>query len=340
MSDSRSSYISIFKATSLFGGVQLYQIFIQIVKSKVIAVLLGPFGVGIMGLFQSGLSLVQQITGMGLSSSAVRDVSEAYGTGDMNRISQTVTSLRRLVWITGLLGLIIVVFTSPFLSKSSFGNYDYTFQFIILSVTLLFDQLAVGQKVLLQGMRRLKDLALCSAVGVTAGLAISVPLYYWLGVSGIAPTLVLTSVCSLCVTWLFARKVKIKKAVITIKETFARGRHMLVMGVSMSFSGILASGVAYVTRGYIQGVGGVEEVGLYQAGHVIITTYVGLVMNSIATDYYPRLASINKANEKCREAVCQQGEIGTMILAPLLTMCLVFMPFVLRIPMEIYSNLS
>lgn len=340
MSDSRSSYISIFKATSLFGGVQLYQIFIQIVKSKVIAVLLGPFGVGIMGLFQSGLSLVQQITGMGLSSSAVRDVSEAYGTGDMNRISQTVTSLRRLVWITGLLGLIIVVFTSPFFSKSSFGNYDYTFQFIILSVTLLFDQLAVGQKVLLQGMRRLKDLALCSAVGVTAGLAISVPLYYWLGVSGIAPTLVLTSVCSLCVTWLFARKVKIKKAVITIKETFARGRHMLVMGVSMSFSGILASGVAYVTRGYIQGVGGVEEVGLYQAGHVIITTYVGLVMNSIATDYYPRLASINKDNEKCREAVCQQGEIGTMILAPLLTMCLVFMPFVLRIPMEIYSNLS
>lgn len=334
MSDSRSSYISIFKATSLFGGVQLYQIFIQIVKSKVIAVLLGPFGVGIMGLFQSGLSLVQQITGMGLSSSAVRDVSEAYGTGDMNRISQTVTSLRRLVWITGLLGLIIVVFTSPFFSKSSFGNYDYTFQFIILSVTLLFDQLAVGQKVLLQGMRRLKDLALCSAVGVTAGLAISVPLYYWLGVSGIAPTLVLTSVCSLCVTWLFARKVKIKKAVITIKETFARGRHMLVMGVSMSFSGILASGVAYVTRGYIQGVGGVEEVGLYQAGHVIITTYVGLVMNSIATDYYPRLASINKDNEKCREAVCQQGEIGTMILAPLLTMCLVFMPFVLRIPVE------
>lgn len=299
-----------------------------------IAVLLGPFGVGIMGLFQSGLSLVQQITGMGLSSSAVRDVSEAYGTGDMNRISQTVTSLRRLVWITGLLGLIIVVFTSPFFSKSSFGNYDYTFQFIILSVTLLFDQLAVGQKVLLQGMRRLKDLALCSAVGVTAGLAISVPLYYWLGVSGIAPTLVLTSVCSLCVTWLFARKVKIKKAVITIKETFARGRHMLVMGVSMSFSGILASGVAYVTRGYIQGVGGVEEVGLYQAGHVIITTYVGLVMNSIATDYYPRLASINKDNEKCREAVCQQGEIGTMILAPLLTMCLVFMPFVLRIPVE------
>lgn len=46
MSDSnQSSYRSIFKATSLFGSVQLFQIIIQIVKSKFIAVLLGPAGV-------------------------------------------------------------------------------------------------------------------------------------------------------------------------------------------------------------------------------------------------------------------------------------------------------
>lgn len=110
---------------------------------------------------------------------------------------------------------------------------------------------------------------------------------------------------------------------------------MLVMGVSMSLSGIFATAVAYITRGYIQSVGGVVEVGLYQAGFSIMTTYVGLVMNAIATDYYPRLASINNDNKKCRQAVCQQGEIGIMILAPLLTICLVFMPFVLKI---LYSD--
>lgn len=336
MSDqNQSSYRSIFKATSLFGGVQVYQILIQIIKSKFIAILLGPTGVGITGLYTSGLQFVQQLTNLGLANSAVRDVAEAHGTGDTLKISKTVTVLRRLVWITGLIGLLAVAIFSPLLSKSSFGNYDYTIPFIILSLTLLIDQLSAGQRVVLQGMRRLKDLAKSSAFGVTFGLITSVPLYYLLGVNGIVPTLLLNSACSLLLSWLYSRKIKTEPVKVTTKETFQQGRQMLIMGISMSLNGIFSTGVAFAIRGYIQNVGGIEEVGLYQAGFAIMTTYVGMIMNAIGTDYYPRLAAINKDNAKCREAVSQQGEIGTMILAPMLTCCLVFMPFVLWI---LYSD--
>lgn len=333
--ENKSSYRSIFKATSLFGGVQVYQILIQIIKSKFIAVLLGPAGVGIMGLYQSGLQLIQQLSSMGLSQSAVRDVSEANGSNDMQRIAKTVTVVRKLVWVTGIFGLVLVACLSPLLSKASFGNYDYTIPFIILSITLLLDQLSAGQKVILQGMRRLKDLAKCSAFGVTFGLITSVPLYYWLGIDGIVPTLILNSLCSMLLSWFYSRKIKVEKVQVTPKQTLEQGKLMLVMGISMSLSGILSTIVAYAIRGYIQANGGVEQVGLYQAGFVIMTTYVGMVMNAIATDYYPRLAAINKDNQKCREAVSQQGEIGVMILAPMLTICLVFMPFVLKI---LYSD--
>lgn len=333
--NNQSSYRSIFKATSLFGGVQVYQILIQIIKSKFVAVLLGPAGVGIMGLYQSGLQLVQQITSMGLANSAVRDVSEANGSNDTQRIAKTVTVVRKLVWITGLLGLIIVACCSPLLSKLSFGNYDYTIPFIILSITLLIDQLSAGQRVVLQGMRRLKDLAKCTAFGVTFGLITSVPLYYWLGIDGIVPTLILNSACSLVLSWLYSRKIKIEKVQVTPKQTLEQGKQMLVMGVSMSLSGIFSTIVAYALRSFIQSDGGVEQVGLFQAGFAIMTTYVGMIMNAIGTDYYPRLAAINKDNAKCREAVSQQGEIGVMILGPMLSFCLVFMPFVLQL---LYSD--
>ena len=162
---SSSSYRSIFKATSLFGGVQVYQILVSIIKSKIIAVLLGPTGVGIQGLYQSGIQFVQSLTSMGLSSSAVRDVAEANATSDGYRIGRTVSALRKLVWLTGLLGLISVAIFSPVLSNYAFGNRDYTIPFILLSVTLLIDQLSAGQKVVLQGKRRLKDLAKASAIG-------------------------------------------------------------------------------------------------------------------------------------------------------------------------------
>lgn len=336
MSESnQSSYRRIFKATSLFGGVQVYQILIQIIKSKFVAVLLGPAGVGIVGLYQSGLQLVQQISSMGLAQSAVRDVSEANGSNDLHRIAKTVTVVRKLVWFTGLLGFIIVACCSPLLSKVSFGNYDYTLPFVILSITLLFDQLCAGQRVVLQGMRRLKDLAKCTAFGVTFGLVTSVPLYYWLGIEGIIPTLILNSLCSLALSWLYSRKIRIEKVEVTPKQTLEQGKQMLVMGISMSLSGIFASIVSYAIRGFIQSNGGVEQVGLFQAGFIIMSTYVGMVMNAIGTDYYPRLAAINKDNTKCSEAVSQQGEIGAMILGPMLTFCLVYMPFILQL---LYSD--
>ena len=232
------SYKSIFKATTLFGGVQLYQILINVIRSKFVAVLLGTAGMGIQGLLQSTLQFVQSISSLGLSGSAVRDVSEANGSGNMEKISRTVTTLRRLVWFTGLAGMIAVMALSPVLSKLTFGSYDYTVPFILLSCILLLDQLASGQRVVLQGLRRLKDLARASAIGATVGLIATVPIYYAFGIKGIVPTLILNSAITLVVTWLFSRKVTVPKAEMTAQETWQEGKLMVKMGIAMSVSGI------------------------------------------------------------------------------------------------------
>ena len=46
--ENRNSYKQSLKATSLFGGVQIFNILIQIIRSKFAAVLLGPEGMGVM----------------------------------------------------------------------------------------------------------------------------------------------------------------------------------------------------------------------------------------------------------------------------------------------------
>ena len=101
MSENLSSYRQIFKATSLFGGVQLLNISIGIVRVKIVAVLLGTTGVGIIGLLNSPLQVIATITGLGISFSAVRDISEAHNQNDMNGIFKTITILRRWSWFAG-----------------------------------------------------------------------------------------------------------------------------------------------------------------------------------------------------------------------------------------------
>ena len=333
--EEKSEYRSIFKATSLFGGVKMFEIIISILRSKIVAMLIGPSGVGIMGLFTSGISLVQSATQLGLNQSAVRNVSEAYGTGDQTRVDYTITVLRKLVWFTGLLGMLAMIVFSPLLSKSSFGNYDYIISFCCLSVVLFCNQISGGQHVLLQGTRKLTYLAKSSLLGHLIGFAVCIPMYWWWGVKGIVPILIIGALTSLGLSWYYARKVEYHPVKLTIKEIWINGSSMVKMGLAMSASGILVALSSYILRSFISSIGGLEEVGLFQAGFAIMTTYVGLVFSAMGTDYYPRLSAVNKDNEKCKEIMNQQAEVGILLIAPLMIICVVFIPLIVLI---LYSD--
>lgn len=326
MSEQQLNYRSIFKATSLFGGVQLYQILVQVIRSKFLALFLGTTGMGINGLYSSTLDLIKKITSLGLSQSAVRDISEASSTRDYETISRTVIVLRRLVWFTGALGTIVVLVLSPLLSKVAFGNYDFAVPFAILSITLLLDQVSAGQKVILQGTRRLKDLARASAIGSTIGLFISIPLYYFFRINGLVPTLVLNSLTMLGLSWFYSRRIKVKPIPVNNHEVLEGGATMLKMGIAMTISGALTAFSSFVIRWFIRTEGGVEIVGLFQAGFVIVNNYVGLVFSALGTDFYPRLAGVSKDNNACMQIVNQQGEVAVLLIGPIICFCLVLMP--------------
>lgn len=331
MTEQQSSYRQIMKATSIFGGVQVFQIIIGIIRSKFIAVLLGPLGMGISGLLTSTTGFVAALTNFGLSTSAVKDVSAAYSTGNEIRLATIVKVFRRWVWVTGLLGTILTAALSPWLSELTFGNRDYTFAFIWISITLLLNQISAGQSVLLRGMRQIRYMAQSAMIGSVIGLFTTIPLYYFYGIKGIVPGIIVTAITSLALTWYYARKLNIKPIYVSKARTIAEGKEMLKMGFMISLSSVITLGAAYVMRLYISNTGGVNQVGLYSAGFAIISTYVGLVFTAMSTDYYPRLAAVAHNNEKSREAINHQAEIAILILAPIILVFLVFINWVVII---------
>lgn len=331
MTDNQKSYREIFKATSLFGGVQAINIVIAVLRSKVVAVLLGPTGMGISSLLISSTDFLGRLTNLGLGTSAVKNVAEAASTGDEQRISRVVTILRKLVWITGLAGMVICAGFSPWLSQITFGNKDYTMAFIWISVTLLFQQLTNGQLVILQGLRKLQHLAQANLFGAIIGLIVIIPLYYFFRLEGIVPAIILISLTAMLLSFFFSHKVGMKSVKITRKETFLEGKEMMRMGFLLSLSGLVSLGVAYVIRIYVSNIGGVDDVGLYNAGFAIINTYTGMIFTAMGTDYYPRLSAASKDNLKTKVMINQQAEIAILILAPILCVFLIFINWVIII---------
>ncbi len=335
MTNQQSSYRQIFKATSLFGGVQVFSIIINIIRSKFIAILLGPLGMGIYGLLTTTTSLIGGLTNFGLGISAVKDVATANSSGNETRIATVVTVIKRLVWVTGTLGAVVMLVLSQWLSQLTFGNYDYTLAFIWISITLLFNQLSTGQLVVLQGMRKLHYLAKASLLGSALGLIITIPLYYRFGIDGIVPSIIIASLISLLLSWYFAKKVKINAIKVSRVRTIVESKKMLFLGFMISLSGLISLGASSVLRIYISNIGGVEQVGLYTAGFAIINGYVGLIFTAMATDYYPRLSGVANSNILCKQTINQQAEIAMLLLAPII---LIFITFINWVIILLYSK--
>ena len=331
MNEKQSSYRQIMKAASIFGGVQVLQIIIKIVRSKILAVLLGPVGIGINGLLQSTIDFIGGLTNFGLKTSAVKNVAIANSTGDESKIAKTIAVLRRLVWATGLLGVIVTVVLSGWLSQITFGNKDYTLAFVWLSITLLFNQLSSGQLVVLQGMRKLKALAKAGLAGAVLGLILTVPVYYVWGVKGIVPAIILISISTLMCSWFFARQIELKPVDLSKDVLILESKEMLTMGLMLSISGLYALGRSYGIRAFISNTGGLEQVGLYTAGFAIVNTYVNMVFTAMSTDYFPRLSAVSESNSKARTLINQQAEIAILILGPLITVFIIFISWIIFI---------
>ena len=330
----RSGYRNSFGSTLLFSGVQIFQIIIKIVRSKFVAMLIGPEGMGITSLLHSTTDLVSSATNLGLSTSSVKTISAAYTQGDQQRIFITVAVLRRLVFLTGFIGMLACACLAPVWSQQSFGNDNYILAFVFVSVVVLADQLNKGELALLQGMRQKKSLAQANIIGQTVSLIVTIPLYFFFGVKAIVWVLVLFSLMTYAISKYYTNKIKIEKVHVTWNQTFHVGSEMMKLGFFLSLQILLSHAVLYFVRNYVSQTGGVEEVGLYSAGTSIVNVYLGLVFSAIATSYFPQLAG-TKTNEEMEDAVKKQAEISILMFTPIIV---AFIIFIKPVIIALYSD--
>jgi O-antigen/teichoic acid export membrane protein len=331
MEKTPSSYKQIAKATGIFGGVQVINILISIVRSKFVAVLLGTNGVGLMGLFTATTTLISSVTNLGIGFSAIRTISETSATNNQTLMSRTIKTMRRWVFFTGITGALFSIIFSKQLSQWTFGSDDYRWAFIWLSITLLLQSVTSGQLALLQGLRKLQHLAKANIIGSFAGLFVSLPLYYFLQLKGIVPALIVTALINLILSWYYCRSIPVDDTKITIRESFSEGFEMVKLGSVVMITGFAASGVMYLIRMYISRTGGLEEVGLYAAAWSIMNGYVDMIFTAMGTDYFPRLSAVNSNNKNIKQLVNEQAEMAVLILGPILILLIAVLPLIIYI---------
>ena len=327
----KSSYKEIYKTTFLFSFVRIFQIFIGIVKNKVLAVLLGAEGVGIIGILSNAISLLQTGAGLGIAQSAVRDVSEANGPDNKTRFSRIISLTNRVILFTCLLGCLVTIVLAPVLSKWTFGDNSYTIAYLWLASVVGLTILSEGQFAILKGMRQLRALAKASMIGSIVGLVTSVPLYYFFGKSGIVPSLIISAISAVFFSNYFVGKIKYEKTNLSLNEIYHEASPMVKMGVALMFVDFLYLLFDLIMSSYMRSHGGIEIVGFYRAGTTIVSSYFGIVLTAMTTDYYPRISAVHLDNTKLEEELNRQSEVGLILIFPIAVLFVFLSPFIIQI---------
>jgi O-antigen/teichoic acid export membrane protein len=326
-----TNYKSIFKATSIFGGVQVFNILITLIRGKALAILIGTAGMGLNGLFMSGLNLIKTVSSLGIAESAIRDLSKAHAADDRELMAKTTTIFNRWIWITAALGIVLTISFAPLLSQFSFSSKKHTLSYMLLSLTFIFAALTGGIYAMLRATRQIKYLAQANVLGGVVGLIVALPIFYFYGIQGVIPAIIATSFGTYVVSLAFRNKIKFEKAALTWSQTWNQGKPMVVLGLSLTVISLLTAAVTFAVNGYISKSGTLHDLGLYNAGLAIVDGYVGMVFTAMATDYYPRLSAMINDESKWKQLVNEQAELVLIILSIVLVLLISTTPILIRI---------
>lgn len=307
------------KAMGLFGGVQVMGILCSIIRTKLVALWIGPVGIGLFGLFNNALEMISTGTNLGIRSSSVRDISQALEGRDEGLVAKMVAVVRKWSLWLGLAGALLTLSLAPLLSEVTFGDSSHIWGFVALSIAVLLQALTNGEYAVLQGTARLKRLASVTLWGTIVGLAVSIPLFYLLRERSILPSIIAYALALATFAWVFRNR-DYTSVSVGGKETFDMGKGFVRLGIFMTlgnFASILAS---YAFNAWLNVHAGTDQVGFYQAGYTLINKYTGLILTALGMEYYPRLSRVAESRLRLRAFVSQEINVAIAVMAPVVAL--------------------
>ena len=321
----------ILRASAIIGSGSVVQIITGMIKTKIIAVILGPAGIGLLGLFNSIQDTSTTIAGLGLSRSGVREFAEAHADSEEFRLSSTRKVLSMASLGLGLFGALFMVAIRDPIAKLAMGSDSYGRAVAWIGIGVLAATVSGSQTAFLNGLRRIGDLARVSIIGALVAMLVAV-LGVWLwGMDGIIVAVVSAPLTSLGTSWWFSHKIKTIEVKLSLRIFWESLSKIFNLGFVFMVTALMGFGAQLVTRIVVTRILGLNATGHFQAAWNISMLYLGFVLGAMGTDYYPRLTAVAKDRDATNQMVNEQAEIALLLAGPVVLGMLTLAPYVIAL---------
>lgn len=312
----------------VIGGAQAVNIFLSVFRMKVLAVLLGPSGVGLLSIYNNLSSMVSDAAGLGMRSSGVRQIASARGEED--QLSRTRQVLLAAHLIQGILAMLGVCLLREEISTWLLGDATYAFEIALIGIAILLTLIANAHTALLQGLRQIRDLGNVTIIGALGGTIFGLSAVWFYGQQGLIWFVLTQPLAMLAVARIFIRRLpRPASRGLNIREVWEIWRPMARLGVAFMLGGLAMAGTLLLARGLITKELGLEAAGHFAASWSITMTYVGFLLTAMGADFFPRLSEIISDRPAANKLINDQTQLALAIGGPVLLLLLGLAPWVI-----------
>ncbi len=305
--------IDIIKVFSLNAMSTLVRMLAGLISVKVIAVIIGPAGVALLGQLKNLETILLGLANGGINNGITKYVAE-YKEDE----TQVKIYISNALWITLIASAIVaicLIFGCKEISKLILLTEDYYYVFIIFGFTIVLYTINTLLISILNGYKQFKKYVIVNICGTIFGLIYSVILVFLWGLPGAMINTVTYQSIVLIVTFWMCRKLPWMR-LDYFKQKFNKPIVKKYLGYSLMTLASLAIApvVRLLLRGYVISEISAEEAGIWEGMNSVSSMYLSVITSAFSIYYLPRLSELKTPQELHSEIIKCYKVIIPMLL--------------------------
>lgn len=295
----QTKLIKVFSFSSLSTLVRMLTSFVSV---KVIAVLVGPSGIALVGQLTNFSTIILTFATAGISGGITKYVSE-FKEEKTTLDFYIYDSLKLLIICTGICTIFLLIFSS-FLSEKILLSREYGYVFVIFGVTLFFYSINTYLLAVINGFQNYRLYIFISIISCIVGLGLSLLLVFMLGTKGALINVVTSQSLTSWITIICVRKrneYKIKWNKIITRFGSHTVKNLLKFSL-MTFISVFGLPVGQLLiRTYVINKYGLNDAGCWEGINKLSNMYLSIITTSFSLYYLPRFSEIKEVKDMRKE---------------------------------------
>lgn len=303
---SKIRFSNIFKTplfqASFYSGVSAFvKLLSNFFLGKVIAMYLGPTGLGLIGQLSNFTSITLVIAGAAFSNGIVKYVSE-YNKADSDKIPILLATVLKIVVLFSLIvSILLIILANTFSSKILF-NTGYSFVFVFFGAAIIFSSLNTIILAVINGKKNFKKFNILNIVSNIIALIYSIILIVKANVDGALISLVTSQAIIFIVNVIGIKNEGwLTKDLVHLPINRQIAYNLLKFFAVSIVSTLLAPVVLMMVRNVIVESISISAAGIWELSNRISAMYLMFFSLTFTTYYLPRFSEIFSKQELYKE---------------------------------------